>query len=191
MNKFIISCGSAVDLTEEHLIRRNIDWIPFTYFIDGKEYQDDLGKTISYDEFYKKIKKGAITKTSQINENKFVERYEDYFKEGYDVICVCLSSGISGTCSSALIAKEELEEKYPGRKLYVVDSLAASSGYGLFVDMLADFRDEGLSAEEIVQEAESIKLNIQHLFFSTDFTTYVRGGRVSKTMGLIGTILKI
>ena len=191
MKKFIISCGSAVDLSEEHLTNRNIDWIPFTYFVDGKEYKDDLGKSISYDDFYKKIKKGAITKTSQINENQFVERYEKYFEDGFDVICVCLSSGISGTYSSAILAKQELEEKYPERKLYVIDSLAASSGYGMFVDMLADLRDEGLSANEIVEEAENVKLNVQHLFFSTDFTTYVRGGRVSKTMGLIGTILKI
>jgi len=191
MKKFILSCGSAVDLSIEHLTERNIDWVPFSFYIDGKEYEDDLGKTISYDYFYKMIKKGAITKTSQINTEKFVRYYEEYFEKGYDVICVCLSSGISGTYSSALIAKEELELKYPDRKMYVIDSLAASSGYGLFVDMLADLRDEGLSAYEIAAEAESLKLNVNHLFFSTDFATYVRGGRVSKTLGLIGTILKI
>lgn len=191
MEKFILSCGSAVDLSKEHLEKRNIDWVPFSYSIDGKEYKDDLGETISFEEFYKKIKEGAITKTSQINENQFEAYYEKYFEDGYDVICVCLSSGISGTYNSALLAKEVLEEKYPGRKMYVIDSLAASSGYGLFVDILADYRDQGDSPLEIIEKAEDIKLSVQHLFFSTDFTTYVRGGRVSKTMGLIGTILKI
>ena len=191
MNKYILSCGSAVDLSREHLEKRGIDWIPFTYIIDDCEYKDDLGKTISFDKFYKKIKDGAITKTSQINEKEFEDHYEKILNEGYDVVCVCLSSGISGTYNSALLAKKELERKYQGRKVYVIDSLAASSGYGLLMDILADYRDQGCNPEELVRKAEEIKLNIQHLFFSTDFTTYVRGGRVSKTMGLIGTILKI
>ncbi len=191
MEKFILSCGSAVDLSLEHLQKRNIDWIPFTYYIDGVEYKDDFGKTINYSDFYNKIKNGSITKTSQINEYQFIEHYEKYFIDGYDVICVCLSSGISGTYSSALLAKQELESKYPERKLYVIDSLGASSGYGLFVDILADYRDQGLTLKEIVVKSDEIRFEVNHLFFSTDFTTYVRGGRVSKTLGIIGTILKI
>ncbi len=191
MNEYILSCGSAVDLSLQKLLERKIDWIPFTFSIDGKEYEDDLGQTITYHEFYNKIKNGAITKTAQINENKFIEHYEPFFMNGKDVICVCISSGISGTYNSALSAKKELERKYAGQKMYVIDSLGASSGYGLLMDILADARDEGLNAEQLVQKAENMKLNIQHLFFSTDFTTYVRGGRVSKTMAIIGTILKI
>ncbi len=191
MEKYLLSCGSAVDLTLEHLKNKGIHWIPFVYYMDDVEYEDDLGKTISYKDFYKKIKNGVITRTSQINQMKFIEVYKKYFEEGMDVVCVCLSSGISGTYNSALAAKKELEEMYPGRKMHVIDSLAASSGYGLFVDVLADLKSEGMSAEELVENAERIKLNIQHLFFSTDFTSYVRGGRVSKTMGIVGTILKI
>ena len=191
MNKYLLSCGSAVDLSLEHLNERNIHWIPFLYYMDNVEYEDDLGETISYKEFYAKIKNGVITKTSQINQMKFIEVYKEYFEKGLDVVCVCLSSGISGTYKSALAAKEELEEMYPERKMYVIDSLAASSGYGLFVDMLADFKEEGMTAEELVIKAEEIKCSVQHLFFSTDFTCYVRGGRVSKTMGIVGTILKI
>lgn len=191
MKKYILSCGSTVDLTQEHLNERNIDYIPFTYYIDGKEYKDDFGNAISYKDFYQQIRKGAITKTSQINEAQFCEHYKPFFEQGYDVVCVCLSSGISGTYQSALLAKEELEEMYPERTLYVVDSLAASSGYGLFMDILADYRDEEYTALQLVEKAENIKKTIHHLFFSTDFTTYVRGGRVSKTMGMIGTILKI
>ena len=191
MEKYILSCGSTVDLTKEHLEERNIHYLPFTYYVDGVEYKDDFGQTISYNDFYKKIKAGAITKTSQINEGEYCEAYEKYFEQGYDVICVCLSSGISGSYSSALMAKQDLEEKYPGRKMYVIDSMAASSGYGLLIDILADYRDKGFTAQEIVAEAEAIKMKIRHLFFSTDLSTYIRGGRVSKTMGLIGTVLKI
>ena len=95
MNKYILSCGSTVDLTLEHLKERNINWLPFLYYIDDVEYEDDFGKTIKYDDFYKKIKNGAITRTSQITEMKFVENYKKFFEQGLDVVCVCLSSGIS------------------------------------------------------------------------------------------------
>ena len=89
------------------------------------------------------------------------------------------------------IAKEELEEKYPDRKILVVDSLGASSGYGLFMDRLADLRDEGKTIEEVHQWAEEHKLNLHHWFFSTDLTFYIKGGRVSKVSGWFGTMLKI
>ena len=110
MEKYLLSCGSAVDLTLEHLNNKGIHWIPFVYYMDDVEYEDDLGKTISYKDFYKKIKNGVITRTSQINQMKFIEVYKKYFEEGMDVVCVCLSSGISGTYNSALAAKKELEE---------------------------------------------------------------------------------
>ena len=93
--------------------------------------------------------------------------------------------------NSALIAKEELEEKYPDRKVYVIDSLNASSGQGLFVDKLADLRDEGMSAEEVFAWAEEHKLNGNAWFFSTDLTFFIKGGRVSKTSGFIGGMLNI
>jgi len=134
---------------------------------------------------------GAETKTSQINEAEFTEYFEPFLKEGKDIIHFCLSSGITGVVNSANIAKNMLEEKYPDRKIYIVDSLAASSGFGLLMDKMADLRDEGKSIDEIYQWAEENKLKLHHWFFSTDLTFYVKGGRVTKTAGFVGGILNI
>lgn len=191
MEKFVLCCGSAVDLQKEHLDERNIKYVPFTYFIDEVEYKDDFGKTIPFKKFYNKIREGAITKTSQINEFEYIEFFEKYLQEGFDIVCVCLSSGISGTYLQAVRAKIELREKYPNNQIYVIDSLGASSGYGLLMDILADYRDKGYDAEKIVELAEGWKKKVNHLFFSTDLTTYVRGGRISKASGFLGSLLRI
>lgn len=189
--KFVLSCCSAVDLSPEKLKERNISYACFHYTLDGKEYQDDLGKTIPFSEFYAKMAEGADTKTSQINTAEFTEYFESLLKEGKDVLHISLSSGLSGTYRSASIAAEELREKYPDRKLLVVDSLGASSGYGLLVDLVADLRDEGKTIEEAYEWAKENALNVHLWFFSTDLTFYVKGGRVSKAAGWFGTALKI
>lgn len=120
-----------------------------------------------FDQFYKAMQDGATTKTSQINADEFTEYFEGFLKEGKDILHVCLSSGITGVVNSANIAREELSEKYPDRKILIVDSLGASSGYGLLMDRLADLRDEGKTIEEVYQWAEAHKLNLHHWFFST------------------------
>ena len=104
---------------------------------------------------------------------------------------MCLSSGITGVINSANIAKEMLAEKYPDRKIYIVDSLAASSGFGLLMDKLADLRDEGKSIDELYKWTEENKLKMQHWFFTSDLTFFVKGGRVTKTAGFVGGILNI
>ena len=191
MNNFILCCGSTADLSAEHLEKRNISYIPFHFFLDEKEYSDDLGKTIPYHDFYKAMADGAMTRTSQINADEYEKYFTPILQAGNDILYVALSSGISGSYNSALIAQKSLREKFPERKLIVIDSLGASSGYGLLMDMLADLRDEGKSIEKVADFAEQHKLEVNHWFFSTDLTFYVRGGRISKAMGWFGTILKI
>lgn len=191
MNKYIISCCSTADLTEEHFTKREIHYICFHYELDGVSYKDDLGKSIPFDKFYQAMADGAETKTSQVNAEEFTEYFEPFLKEGYDILHVTLSSGISGVINSANIAKAELEEKYPERKIYIVDSLGAAIGYGLLMDKLADLRDEGMSIDELYRWTEENKLKLQHWFFSTDLTFYIKGGRISKTAGTVGNILNI
>lgn len=191
MNQYIISCCSTADLSAEHFAERNISYICFHYELNGKEYADDLGKSISFDDFYLAMKHGAETRTSQINAEEFKNYFETYLKEGKDILHVCLSSGISGVVNSARIAGDELAERYPDRKILIVDSLGASSGYGLLMDRLADLRDEGKSIQEVYEWAEAHKLNLHHWFFSTDLTFYIRGGRISKTAGFFGGMLNI
>lgn len=191
MNDYIISCSSTADLSEEHFTARNISYICFHYELDGKQYLDDLGKSMPFDKFYEAMANGADTKTSQINVAEFTEYFEGFLKEGKDIIHLSLSSGISGVINSALIARENLLEEYPDRKIYIVDSLAASSGYGLLMDKLADLRDEGKSIDEIYEWAKQNRLRLNHWFFSTDLTFYIKGGRISKTSGFIGGMLNI
>ena len=191
MQDYVLSCCSTADLSERHFRERNIDYICFHFYLDGKPYDDDLGKSIPFPEFYKAMQNGAETRTSQINEGEFIEYFTPFLEAGKDILHVCLSSGISGVYNSACLARDALKEKYPERKIYIVDSLGASSGYGLLMDQLADLRDEGKSIDEVRAWAEENRLNVHHWFFSTDLSFYVRGGRISKTSGWFGTMLRI
>ena len=191
MSEYVLSCCAACDLNPEWMERRSIEYIPFKLTLDGEEYPDDMGKTFSPRELLKKMEEGADAKTSQISTGDYMDYFREFLKQGKDIVHVSLSTGISGTFQSACLAAEELKKEFPDRKIYAVDSLAASSGYGLLMDYAADMRDSGLSAEELVKWIEENKLNMVHWFFSTDLTYYIKGGRVSKTAGTIGQVLNI
>lgn len=191
MSDYILSCCSTADLSKEHFQSRDIHYVCFHYFVNDVEYSDDLGESMPFDEFYAKIAAGADTKTSQVNISEYVDYFTEFLKQGKDIVHVTLSSGISGTINSARNAASILRERYPERKIYIVDSLGASSGYGLLMDTAATKRDEGLSAEELTEWLEANKLKLHHWFFSTDLTSYVRGGRISKTAAVFGGLLEI
>ena len=190
-NEYILSCCSTADLTLEHFQRRDIHFICFHYQLNGVDYPDDLGKTLSFDKFYQAMVDGADTRTSQVNMIEYVEYFEKFLKDGKDVLHLTLSSGISGSYNSARMAQEKLAKKYPDRKLIVIDSLAASSGFGLLMDGIADLRDSGATIEEAAKWAEENRLRIAHWLFSSDLTFFIKGGRVSKTSGMIGQLLNI
>lgn len=191
MSEFIVSCCSSADLSLDFVKERDIKFIGMHFNMDGKDIVDDFGQAMPLDVFYKKIADGAEPTTSQVNVEDYINYFEDLLKEGKPVIHMTLSSGISGTFNAALIAQQDVLEKNPDAKLTVIDSLAASSGYGLLVTLAADYRDAGKSYEDTVEYIERIKHNVQHWFFSTDLTSYIRGGRVSAAAGWFGTILKI
>ena len=188
---YVLSCCSTVDLSREHLEARDIRYVCFHYFLDGVDHVDDLGQSMPLDQFYQAMVDGADTRTAQVNAEEYEAHFEPLLQAGYDVLHLCLSSGISGTINSALIAKELLENKYPGRRINVVDSLAASSGCGLLMDKLADLRDAGMSLDELTEWAEKNKLRLHHWFFTSDLTFFIKGGRVSKTAGFVGKLLNI
>ena len=191
MSDFILSCCSTADLSQRHFDERDIHYICFHFYLDGKPYADDLGRSIPFADFYQAMANGAETKTSQINEGEFVDYFTPFLEQGKDILHVCLSSGISGVYNSAVLARETLKEKYPERKIYIVESLGASSGYGLLMDTLADLRDGGMDIDTLHEWVETHKLEMHHWFFSTDLTFYVKGGRISKAAGWFGTALKI
>ena len=191
MSDYVLSCCSTADMPLEYFRKRDIPFVCFHFNMDGKEYPDDLGQTISFEEFYKRIAAGALPTTSQVNVEQFIEFFERYLADGKDILHISFSSGLSGTYNSAVMARDQLLQKYPGRKLLVVDSLAASSGYGLLVDMAADLRDAGASIEEVQAWVEANRLDVHHWFFSTDLTHYKRGGRISAASATMGTLLNI
>lgn len=191
MNDYIISCCSTADLSEEHFCQRDIHFICFHYMLDDIIYTDDLGKSIPFDQFYQKMEDGAMTKTSQVNADEFTEYFRPFLENGQDILHLTLSSGISGVYNSACIARDLLSEEFPERKIYIIDSLAASSGFGLLMDSIADKRDEGMEIDALCQWTKESILQLNHWFFSSDLTFYIRGGRISKASGTIGNLLNI
>ena len=188
---YILSGCSTADLSKDHFDQRDIHCIFFHYFLDDIEYLDDLGQSMSSADFYDAMEKGAMTKTSQVNIEEYEQSFRPFLALGKDILHICLSSGISGTYNSANLAAEKLREEFPERKIIIIDSLGASSGYGLLLDRLADLRDEGKSIDETAEFALKNRLRVQHWFFSTDLKYYVRGGRISKSSYVLGTALGI
>lgn len=191
MSDFILSCCSTADMPKSFFEERNVAYVCFHFNMDGKDYPDDLGESMPFPEFYKRIEEGAQPTTSQVNVDEFTNFFEPFLKEGKDILHVSLSSGLSGSFNSASIAARDLMEKYPERTIKVVDSLGASSGFGVLMTYLADLRDEGMSLTEVYDWAEKNKLRVHHWFFSTDLTSYKRGGRISATSAMVGTLLGI
>ena len=191
MSEYILSCCSTADLTKEHFESRNISYICFHFALDGVEYMDDLGETMPFEEFYSRMSKGADTRTSQINISEYVDYFSRFAEEGKDIVHICLSSGISGTINSARNAALIIKERYPHCDIRILDSLGASSGFGLLMDAAADRRDEGMGIDELCNWIEANRLKMHHWFFSTDLSAYVRGGRISKTAAVFGGLLEI
>lgn len=191
MTDFKITCSSTCDLTAEHLKSLGVEYLKFHYIIDGVEYPDDLYATRTPEDFYTSIKKGALPTTSQTTPEEVIALIEPMLKSGYDVLHIEFSSGLSGSYQSALAAQKILCKKYPLRKFYVIDSLAASSGYGLLVDKAVRLKNEGADIEGVKNWVEANKLRLRHWFFTTNLIHFKRGGRVSGPAATFGTMLNI
>ena len=191
MKHFALTCCSTADMPPEFFRLNDIPYASFHFIIDGKEYPDNLGQSMPFDVFYKKVADGAMPTTSQVNAEDYEKMWSPLLEAGSDVLHITLSSGISGTINSAIVARENVMQKYSERKVVVIDSLGASSGYGLLVTEACRLRDEGKTLEEARDWLEKNKLRLHHWFFSTDLSSYVRGGRISKAAAMFGTLLKI
>ena len=190
-DKFILSCCSTVDLPYSYLESRHIPVLFYTYVVDGVTYDDDMGRDPqALPRFYQFIKEGKLPQTSQINEAEYEEFFESLLQQG-DVLHIAFTSGQSGSVYNAFLAAEMLKEKYPDRKLVVLDSLCSSSGYGMLVDTVADMRDTGATIEEAYQWTMDNRNKVHHQFFSTDMTQFRRTGRVSGATAAIATVLNI
>ncbi len=191
MADYVITSCSTADLSREHFERIGVEIVYFHYFLDGVEYQDDLGQTRSYEDFYSAMKNGSDTSSAQVSVGEYLEFFRPFLMSGKDVLHVTLSSGISGTYNSAVTAASMAEEEFPKRRVIVVDSQAASSGFGMLIDKAAELRDAGYSLDELHDWLESNKHYLHHWFFTTDLKWFIKGGRVSKVTGVVGGLLSI
>lgn len=191
MSDFVLSCCTTVDTNHVWAEKRNIRVIPFHFQIGEDQYDDDFWSEMKPEEMYARMLDGEDSKTSQVSAGEYVAHFKKHLEAGKDILHLTLSSGISGTINSALVAAEDLREEFPDRKIYIVDSLSASSGFGLLMDMLATLRDEGKTIDEVRDFAVNHRLNVNNWFFTTDLTFFIKGGRVSKTAGFFGNLLNI
>lgn len=191
MSEYKITCCSTCDLTAEHLEKLGIGYATYHYVIDGKDFADDLFTSRSPEDFYGAIDGGALPTTAQVSPEELVALVEPLLQAGYDVLHIEFSSGLSGGWQSAQTARELLAPKYPKRKFYIVDSLAASSGYGLLVDKAAELKAGGMDIDDLYAWLEQNKLRLRHWFFSTNLAHFKRGGRISGPAAAIGSMLNI
>ncbi len=191
MSKYILSSESTIDLPYSYVNKRDISIIFYSYTVNQQIFVDDMGRDENaLPNFYKMLDEGALPNTSQINKFQYFEYFDDLLQKG-DVIHLAFGTGMTPSYLRALEAKDELMEKYPDRKLIIIDTTCSSSGFGLLLDDAADKRDEGYSIDELANWVESVKYTLHHQFYSTDLKYFKRSGRVSGATAMIATILGI
>ena len=174
-----------------YMRERDIPILFYSYVVDGQEYKDDMGRDPeALPRFYAFLNAGKIPATSQLNEYQYEEFLEQRLQKG-DVLHIAFGSGMTSSVKNAIRAADMLREKYPNRKIAVIDSLCSSSGYGMLVDCAADMRDRGCTLEETEQWVTENRQNVHHQFFSTDLKYYRRSGRMSGPTAMLGAILNI
>lgn len=189
MRDFVITVNSTVDMPKEWLEERDIKVVPLHYTMDGTTYEDMNGLTAK--EFFANLREGKMSVTSQVNPDEAREILEPYVKEGKDVLHLAFTSALSGTFNSMRLAAEELREDYPEAKIIVIDTLCACMGEGLLAHYAYEFKKAGKSIEEIAQWVEENKLRVCHQVTVDDLHHLHRGGRVSKTSAIVGSMVKI
>lgn len=189
MRDYVITTDSSADLPEEYYKEHGIGCTYLSYSMDGKNYT--YGNFLPVHEFYENMRKGSLPTTAQVNPEDMRQLIEPYLKEGKDVLHIAFSSGLSGTCNSARIAAEELAEEYPERVIKVIDSLSASLGQGLLVYLAQQHKEAGEDMDTVAKWTEENRCHIVHLFTVDDLFHLHRGGRVSKTTAIVGSMLNI
>lgn len=189
--KFDVITDSGCDMPASYLQEHGVICVRLGFTMNNVNYEGDCGEKISGKEFYQKLRDGAMPTTYQVTGEMAKGYIEKSLKAGRDVLVIAFSSGLSGTAGSFVVAARELQERYPDRKIFVVDSLCASMGQGLLLDYAIKKADSGASLEETVGYVEDLKPRICHHFTVDNLFHLKRGGRVSGATALVGSILKI
>lgn len=186
-----ITTDSTADLPYDFLRERDIPSVGLSFRLKGEEYTEGPDQKITPKEFYDALRGGEMATTMQVNTFEFISFVEPFLAAGEDVLHICFSSGLSGTYASCRAAVDDMKEKYPERTLIVIDTLAASLGEGLLVYYADENRKKGMSIEENAQWLEDNKLHLCHWFTVDDLMFLHRGGRVSKTSAILGSLIGI
>lgn len=187
-----IITDATCDLTQELLSGLPTpEIIPMDVTVDGKTYTYGPGGTISAKQFYALQREGRFASTSQINPETYIQTFEKYLCQGIDVLYLCFSSGLSSTFVSAEMSIIELKEKYTQRKIYCVDTLAASGGEGLLVRTALEKQAEGMGLTELIQWVQENRSKLCHWVTVDTLTHLHHGGRVSASSAAMGTLLQI
>ena len=189
MNEFVIVSDSTVDLPKEYLQAKQVPIISLSYIMDGVTYEEMDG--LSHKEFFEKLRTGSLPTTSQINPEQAREALEPLAKEGKDILYIGFSSGLSGSYNSVRMAAEDLKEEYPDINIITIDSLCACMGDGLLLYKALELKERGMSMKEIVEWVEANKLHICHNVTVDDLNHLHRGGRISRTTAVVGSMIKI
>lgn len=190
MRNFMITTDSTADLSPEYVAKHQLHIMSLPYTIDGTTYTWENPMPVK--EFYDKMRSGSLPTTSQVNPQEAAALFDDILKEqDVDILHIAFSSGMSGSCSNCHLAAAEMEEKYPGRRVVVVDSLAATLGEGLFVHKAVTMKEAGKSLDEIVSWLEENRLHLVLNFTVDDLFHLHRGGRLSKTAAVLGTMINL
>lgn len=189
MMEYIITTDSTCDLPKSYIKENNIRVLPLTYVLEGVTYNID--KTLPINEFYGKMKSGAMPTTSQVNPEEAKKAFLSILEDGVGILHIAFSSGLSGSYNSARIAAEELREENPEYVICVIDSLCASLGEGMLVHKAVKLKEQGKTIQEAVKWLEANKLHVCHNFTPDDLNHLYRGGRVSKTAAILGTMANV
>lgn len=190
MNSYVITTDTTSDLPESFYEAHQIPVMSLSYVLEGETYIRGI-RELKAEDFYAKMRNGSMPTTSQVNPEGAKAALEPILKDGKDILHIAFSSGLSGSCNSVRIAAEELMEEYPERKILIVDSLCASLGEGMLVYYALKRQEEGLTLDENYQWCEEHKLHVVHSFTVDDLFHLYRGGRVTKTTAIFGTMLNI
>ena len=189
MSDYLIYTDSSCDLSEAALAERGVRCLPLTFRFDGGEEYSNYDMPIK--DFYQRMRDGGVAKTAAVNVESFATAFREALTEGFDVLYIGFSTGLSTTYNSARLAAEELAGEFPERRVLIVDTLAASAGVALLIDEVLDAKADGATIDEAAALAESKKLNIAHWFTVDDLVYLKRGGRVSPTVAFVGNLLGI
>lgn len=189
--KFVLACDSTCDLPREWYESTGACCIPHGIVMDGREYWDDFGASVSAETIYANIRGGGMPSTLQGSLETFTEVFEESFKKGLDVLYVGFSSQLSGTFATSRMIAEEIEGKYPGRRAICFDTRGATMGHGIQVLLAQSLREQGLSVAETAEELEKRCLKACHFFTVDDLNHLYRGGRLSKTTAVVGSLIGI